>query len=100
MVDLSTIPESILIARGQYSTVRAQHEDEKKTLQVLCGQLSSCASQVLRRMQPEHEEDHPDGVGKLIAAGRATLTLMEECTQRIESLAKQRAELKTQAWGK
>lgn len=98
MIDLSTIPEEIIMARGMYSTVRAKHEDEKKTLSILCGQLSSCATQVLRRMQPDNDDGSPDGVDKLISAGRATLTLMEECAQRIESLAKQRAELKTQAW--
>ena len=99
MLDLSIIPEEVRRARGDYSTVRAAHEDEKKSLQMLCGQLSSIASQILRRMQPDND-DVPDSVEALIASGKQTLQMMEECTARIESLAKQRAELKGPAWGK
>lgn len=99
MLDLSTLPAEILTARGAYSTVRAAHEDAKKLLQMLCGQLSSSASQILRRMQPDND-DVPDSVEDLIAGARNTLVLMEACAKSIESLAKQRAELKRSAWSK
>lgn len=99
MIDLSTIPEEVRRARGDYATVRAAHEDAKKSLQMLCGQLSSSASQILRRMQPDGD-DVPDSVESLIAGARNTLLLMESCVNEIESLAKQRVELKSAAWSK
>lgn len=99
MIDLSTLSPEVLHARGAYSTVRAAHEDEKKALQILCGQLQSVAAQVLRKMQPG-EDEVPDSVETLITTGLRTLEMMESCSARIESLAKQRAELKQQAWGK
>jgi hypothetical protein len=99
MLNLADIDAVVLLARGQYATVRAAHEDAKKDLQMLCGQLSSVASQVLRKMQPG-EDEIPDSVASLIQAGRRTLDMMEETTSRIESLAKQRSELKKEAWSK
>jgi hypothetical protein len=50
-------------------------------------------------MQPDND-DVPDSVDSLIASGRNTLVLMEACVAEIESLARQRAELKSKAWGK
>lgn len=99
MIDLSAISPEVLNARGAYSTVRAAHEDAKKSLQMLCGQLSSAASQILRRMQPDND-DVPESVETLIAGARNTLVLMEACTAEIESLARQRAELKIVAWSR
>jgi hypothetical protein len=99
MINLADIDQAVIVARGEYATVRSAHEDAKKRLQMLCGQLSSTASQVLRRMQPDND-DVPDSVDSLIASGRNTLVLMEACVAEIESLARQRAELKSKAWGK
>lgn len=99
MLDLSTISAEVLNARGSYATVRAAHEDEKKALSTLCGRLSSVAAQVLRKMQPDNDEV-PDSVESLIESGKETLQMMEQCSARIESLAKQRQELKSAAWGK
>lgn len=99
MLDLSTISDDVRLARGDYATVRAAHEDSKKDLQKLCGQLSAVAAQILRKMQPDNDEV-PDSVETLIESGRATLNMMEACTVRIESLAKQRQELRTKAWSK
>lgn len=99
MLDLSIIPEEVRRARGDYATVRAAHEDEKKALSTLCGRLSSVAAQVLRTMQPDND-GVPDSVESLIASGRDTLQMMEQCSARIESLAKQRQELKAAAWSK
>lgn len=97
MIDLSTIPEADKIAKGEYSIVRAAHEDAKKELQMLCGKLQSFASQVLRKMQPDHDAE-PEGVDNLIFGARNALADIEACAKEIESLAKQRAELKKQAW--
>lgn len=99
MIDLTTIPAAILENRGAYSTVRASHEDQKKALQMLCGQLAAASTQVLRRMQPDND-DVPGSVADLLAVGRSTIDQMEACVEQIESLAKQRAELKPLAWPK
>jgi len=98
MIDLATIPAATLENRGAYSTVRAAHEDSKKSLQMLCGQLSTCATQVLRRMQPDND-DVPASVDDLLKLARSTIDQIEACVNQIESLAVQRAALKPLAWG-
>lgn len=97
MLNLDDIDASVLLYRGQYATVRGAHEDEKKRLSVLCGQLQSVSATILRRMQPDND-DVPESVAELIAGARKTLDEMEACAAEIESLAKQRAELKVLAW--
>lgn len=99
MIDLTTLPDEILHARGCYATVRSAHEDSKKEMSRLCSQLSAVSAQVLRKMQPEND-GIPDSVESLIDSARATLNMMEKCAAQIESLAKQRAELKSKAWSK
>jgi hypothetical protein len=99
MLDLDDIDASILLFRGQYATVRGAHEDAKKRLSILCGQLQNCGSTILRRLQPDND-DVPDSVESLVAEGRMILAQIEQCAADIESLAKQRAELKPLAWPK
>lgn len=98
-MDFSTIPDSVLLARGKYSTVRAEHEDAKKQLQIHCGQLGSVAAQVLRAMQPDNDAE-PGSVAELLACGRNTLNAMETIALQVQALAAQRAELKPIAWPK
>lgn len=99
MIDLTTIDTVTLENRGAYSTVRAAHEDAKKSLQMLCGELAATATKVLRRMQPDND-DVPEKVDDLLTSARNTITMMEACVAQIESLAVQRAALKPLAWGK
>lgn len=99
MLDLATIPVAILEHRGAYSTVRAAHEDAKKQLQILCGQLSSVSTQILRRMQPDNDAV-PESIADLFVRARATVAEMEKCVDQIESLAQQRADLRPLAWPK
>jgi hypothetical protein len=99
MIDLTKFDNETLMARGAYSTVRAEHEDEKKRMQILTGEMSSVTSQVLRQVQPDGDAV-PEGVGDLLAKGRGILDAMEVCAQRIIGLAKQKAALKPQAWGR
>lgn len=99
MFDISSIPEETRLARGDYATVRSAHEDAKKNLQMLCGTLSSLSAQVLRRMQPDND-DVPDSVEELVNRARQTLNMIEQTSHNIESLARQRAELKIKAWRK
>ncbi|MES2323244.1 MAG: hypothetical protein V4633_13350 [Pseudomonadota bacterium] len=99
MIDLTKIDDDTLMARGAYSTIRAAHEDEKKSLQMLCGELSSTATKILRVMQPDADAV-PESVDALLASGRLTLDSIERCTDQIIGLAQQKHDLKTQAWGK
>jgi hypothetical protein len=97
MIDLSKIDESTLLARGSYSTVRAAHEDRKKELSVLCGKLQTIAAQILRKLQPDND-DVPESVADLLCSAREAVSNIETRVELIESLAKQRAELKKKAW--
>lgn len=97
MINLDDIDESLLIARGKYSTIRAEHEDKKKALSIESGKLQSIASQVLKRMQPDNEEV-PESVSDLILKGRAHIDEMERIVSDIEALAALRKELKREAW--
>lgn len=100
-MDLTTIPDSVLLARGKYSTVRAEHEDAKKQLQILCGNLSSVGSQILRSAQPDNDAVlHEGNLAELLIAGRIALDDIEACIGKIQQLQAQRAALKNEAWGK
>jgi hypothetical protein len=100
-MNLDTLPPELLLARGQYATVRSAHEDEKKRLQVLCGGLGATAAQILRAMQPDHDAI-PDAqaVDGLLAACRKAVDDIDACCASIDVLAAQRAALKPAAWPK
>jgi hypothetical protein len=99
MIDLTTIDQDTIIARGQYATVRSAHEDEKKKLSILCGQFANVAPQILRHMQPDGDA-MPDmrAVADLISFGRNLINKIDECVDEIQALAMQRAALKDSAW--
>jgi hypothetical protein len=97
MIDLSEISKEVLMARGSYSTVRAAHENAKKELSVACSALQSAAGQILRKMQPGENETH-ESVDQLINVAKLALMEIERIALKVESLAKQRAELKKDAW--
>jgi hypothetical protein len=100
MIDFNAIDQGELIAKGQYSIVRAAHEDAKKRLAVLCGAFAAIAPQVLRLAQPDGDAV-PDGaaIGKLLVDGGDLLDKMDAQVAEIEGLAQQRAMLKQSAWG-
>lgn len=100
MIDLTTYSQDDVIAKGQYSIVRAAHEDAKKRLAVMCGVIAAIAPQVLRLAQPDGDAV-PDGVaiGKLLVDGGDLLSKISFQIDEIEGLAQQRAALKQAAWG-
>jgi hypothetical protein len=100
MIDFNAIDQGEVIAKGQYSIVRAAHEDAKKRLAVMCGAFAAIAPQVLRLAQPDGDAV-PDGVaiGKLLADGGDLLSKISFQITEIEGLAQQRALLKQAAWG-
>lgn len=97
-MDLTTIPDDLLLARGKYSTIRAAHEDQLKRLQALTGQLSAFGSQILRFMQPADGE--PCDIAGLIKDARTTIDQIDQCAATINELAMQKSELKPKAWPK
>lgn len=97
MLDLNELPQALLLARGQYATVRSAHEDSKKQLQILCGKLGATSAQILRAMQPDND-GVPANVGELMDTCRTTMDLIESMTMQIQALAQQRADLKPLAW--
>jgi hypothetical protein len=99
MIDLSSMPQEMLLARGQYATVRAAHEEAKKQLQIQCGQLGSVAAQILRGMQPDNNVE-PIDAADLLSAGRNALNMMETLALQIQSLSAQKRELRPIAWPK
>jgi hypothetical protein len=97
MLDLKSVPQEILIARGEYSTVRAAHEDAKKELAKSCGVLQMAAGQILRSMQPDND-GIPGDIGETLQAAKDALTRIEQQVEKVGALAKQRANLKKIAW--
>jgi hypothetical protein len=87
----------LMLARGKYSTLNAEHRECLKKLQMLTGSLSSAAAQVLHGVQPRDDSQAID-VSATLGMGRGLLDEIERCVMRIAELAKQRAELKPQAW--
>lgn len=100
MIDLTTIDQDTIIARGQYSSVNAAHKDALKKLAILCGEFSSITPQVLRQMQPEGDA-LPDSeyVRGLLGQGRRLIDKIDTCAAEIAGLAAQKAALKPVAWG-
>jgi hypothetical protein len=101
MIDLTAIDPAEVIAKGQYSIVRAAHEDAKKRLAILCGQFAGITPQVLRLAQPDGDVvPNVEVIAGLFVQGRAVLDKMEALVAEIEGLASQRAALKDAAWSR
>lgn len=97
MFDLTQIPDEVIVARGQFATVRGAHDDRKVEMQQSCGELMSAANRILKAVT-EKEEVDSEHVKQLFSEARSWLADMELKATSIESLAKQRAELKPLAW--
>lgn len=97
MIELAD--QELMICRGKYSTIRAQHEDAKKELQVRCGEFMSLSGRILKHGQ----SDEPGAIDEAmnhLAELRLQLDCTEKQLQAMRSLAEQRAELKVKAWSK
>lgn len=92
--DLSTVDQNVIIARGQYATVRSAREDALKLLSRQCTDLQSLPSMVLRAVQEGQE------VGALLAAIDDLSVRLKEQTQAVLDLHEQKEALKSDAWGK
>jgi hypothetical protein len=96
-MDISQIPETLLLARGRYSTLRAMHEDEMKRMQILCGQLQAGAAYVLKLVQPADDSEAIE-VSAILQQSRSVLDQIEESAKKIAELAAAKAALKPIAW--
>ena len=92
--DLTTIDESVIVARGQYATVRSAREDALKLLSRMCTDLQSIPSMVLRSVQDGQE------VGALLKAIDDLSVRLKEQTQTVLDLHNQKEALKPEAWGR
>lgn len=100
MIDLTTYSQDEVIAKGQYSIVRAAHEKAKKDLAILCGQFTAITPQVLRLAQPDGDMvPNVAVIAGMFVQARVVLDKMEALVTEIEGLAAQRAALKQSAWG-
>lgn len=99
MIDLTTIDQDTIIARGQYSSVNAAHKEELKKLALICGVFGSIAPQLLSHLQPK-DDSLPNGeaIHGTLEEGRKMLDKLDKCATEIASLAAQKAALKPIAW--
>jgi len=99
MLDFSTLSDEVLINRGKYSTVRARHEDSKKKLQVMCGELMCLSHKILNLGQSDDTEEIQESILYL----EKQKELVEKVFDHLafmQSLSHQRKSLKELAWGK
>ena len=97
MIDLSTLDAALMLARGQYATVRAAHKDALEEMHVLCGQHTAFGAQMLKLSQPSIGFEIT-GFDVLHQSAIETLEKIKECEARVESLHAQREELRPIAW--
>ena len=95
MIDLSTIPDAVKIARGEYSIVRSAHEDSKKELQERCSEMMALIPQILKYGQGDE-----DKALDLLAELRRGMWKVKPLLKRMQLLSAQKQELRLKAWGK
>lgn len=83
MIDFDKIPSEQIIARGQYSMVRAERENWLKNLRGWCEEHNAAVTAVLRDIQnAESTERH-------FAFLHANLASMAEAVAEVEELTRQ-----------
>lgn len=93
-IDLSSIDQKLLLARGQYATVRAAREDSLKVLQQLCSQLQVLPHGILKTVQDgETVDSHLSAIDMLSEKLKAQVATVLDLTAQKDAL-------KPEAWGK
>lgn len=100
-VDLAAIDPALLVARGQYATVRAAHEDIKKSIVARCGAILSMTQRISQLVQPDTDKqiDMQMLDAYLFNLAEAVKSLEHQC-DGIGELEAQRKTLKELAWPK
>lgn len=99
MLDLASIPADVLRARGGYLTVKDAHEASKETLKDFCESGVTLLAQILNKGQSHHANCFDEARAKVDELEAYAKNIRAQLSV-IESLAKQRSELKSKAWGK
>lgn len=101
MIDLTAISPELIVARGQYATVRAAHEDMKKAIVTRCGVIMTMTQRITQLSQPDNDKsiDAQALDGCMFALDDAIKALDLQCDQLCE-LEAQRKTLKELAWPK
>jgi uncharacterized coiled-coil DUF342 family protein len=86
-----------LLARGMYSTVRQDHENLKKQLSGLCGELMRLAPKINKCGQGNEESDLAEAFSK-VEEVRDLADSVESKIEDMRVLLIQRADLKQKAW--
>lgn len=97
MIDFDQLDPAVIIARGQYSTVRSAHEDALKELQLACSNFAGFTTGILRAAQSDKDQSFPGAED--FDKGRALIDEIEKIVANIEELHKQKNSLKALAWG-
>jgi len=84
MIDFTEIPQAQILARGQYSMVRAMREDRLKELRTFCEAQNGATAAILRDIQAGQEVERHfsillDGFGKMSMA----VSEIEELTEQL-----------------
>lgn len=83
MIDFNTIPSEQIIARGQYSMVRASREEWVKNLRGMCEAHNAATTSILRDIQ------EAESVERHFAYMHDNLARMAEAVSEIEELTRQ-----------
>ena len=97
MIDFDQLDPAVIIARGQYSTVRSAHEDALKDLHIACSKFTGFTTGILRATQPDKDQSFPGAED--FDKGRELIDEIEKIVANIEELHKQKNSLKALAWG-
>lgn len=84
MINFNEVPQEQVIARGQYSMVRAKREQALKTLRDICESQNSAAASVLRGIQGASDtERHIAFIHDSLGRMAETVTEIEELTEQL-----------------
>ena len=84
MIDFNEIAAEQIIARGQYSIVRAARETALKSLRDMCESMNNAATSVLRDIQGATDtERHFDFMHDNLARMAETVSEIEELTEQL-----------------
>jgi hypothetical protein len=93
-MDLSQFDTEVLLARGKYSTVRAEHERLKIELQKLCSSIQGDLNAVLKAATGNTPVDCSEGIESIRETLNSILSIASQCGV----LVQQKEELKLIAY--
>lgn len=92
-MDLSTLDQSTILARGQYATVNGEYKTLMSTAQSLTQQACDALRHGLQAQDHAVMREHLRDTSALV-------TRLEQITHELDELKRQKDELWSEAWGK